>query len=496
MLADRLYRGLGEADSGLAVLQAHLVRNPDDALAQLGIGQALLHMSAPEAAEIHLKHALSLDSNNQEAYKTLGKALSKQNRYAEALLLYEECQKRWPSETTLAQLAVGYYHACDYRKSLDLLETLEAQSLIDNFGLQSFFAQTLLYAGHTTKALQIMDREMERLGRPPHLCATRSFTHLLMGEFGPGWDGYRFRQLGLNAFRVLPVPQWQGETLDGKTIVVLAEQGLGDQIMFASCVPDLIALKPARLVIEAIDRVAATLARSFPTCEVIASKQDKQLKWLRDLGDVHFFIPITDLAGHFRRNIESFPRVAYLQPAPERVRYWRARLERLGPGPYIGTSWRGGTEQTRTAIRTLSPNLLAPLTNAIPSQWISLQYGNVQEDLQTAAGAGVHLTHWPEAIADLDEFAALVSALDGVFTVCNTTVHYAGAVGQYVWVLAPMVPEWRYGLTSTHMPWYPNVQVLRQPSLNAWAEVIEEARLRLIDKFSPLTEDTSDNFLQ
>jgi hypothetical protein len=108
----------------------------------------------------------------------------------------------------------------------------------------------------------------------------------------------------------------------------------------------------------------------------------------------------------------------------------------------------------------------------------------------------VHLTHWPEAIADLDEFAALVSALDGVFTVCNTTVHYAGAVGQYVWVLAPMVPEWRYGLTSTHMPWYPNVQVLRQPSLNAWAEVIEEARLRLIDKFSPLTEDTSDNFLQ
>lgn len=496
VLADRLYNGLGEADSGLAVLQAHLIRHPNDALAHLGIGQALLRSAAPSSAETHLRRALLIDNNNEEIYKYLGKSLTKQNRYAEALPLHEECQQRWPSDENVAQLAISYYHACDYHKSLSLFNELESKKLIDRFGLQSFYAQSLLYAGQTSKALQLMDKQLERLGSPPHLLATRAFAHLLVGDFAQGWDGYRYRQLGLNAFRVPPIAQWRGEPLEGKTIVVLAEQGLGDQIMFSSCIPDLISRNPTRVIVEAIDRVAPTLARSFPACEVIASKQDNEMNWLRDMGEVDFFIPISDLPSHFRRDLGSFPKTAYLQPAPERVDYWRKRLESLGPGPYIGTSWRGGTEQTRTAIRTLSPALLASLAHAIPAQWISLQYGRVQEELKTASDAGLHLTHWPEAIADLDEFAALVSALDAVVTVCNTTVHYAGAVGQEVWVLAPMVPEWRYGLSNAHMPWYPRVQILRQPALNAWEEVIDEAKQRLVDKFRPDNNKQNDKKCQ
>ena len=483
VLADRLYRNLGEADSGLAVLQAFLVRQPDSAVAQQGMGEALLQWADYANGEIHLRRASALGADNQRLLHALGQALFKLDRYVEALPIFEQCQQRWPSNINLAKLALAHYNVCDYNNALICLEELLSAQMIDRLGLQFVYAQTLAYAGRIEDALPIMDSEINRMGNAPALRVNRAFMHLLLEDFGPGWDGYRYRQLGLRAYRVLPIPEWKGESLTGKTIIVLAEQGLGDQIMFASCLPDLKALGPDRIIVEAVDRVAPTLARSFPECEFIATKQDKKMAWVRELGQVDYFIPLADLPRQFRRNLHDFPGKAYLKPAPERILYWRAELQKLGPGPYIGTSWRGGTEQTRKIARTLSPELLRPLITALPSQWISLQYGKVEEELEKAAKEGIQLKHWPEAIANLDEFAALIAALDGVFTVCNTTVHYAGAVGQRTWVLAPSVPEWRYGLRNRSMPWYPNVTVLRQPRPSAWSEVIDSARACFVDNY-------------
>lgn len=490
-LANRMYRVLGEPDSGLAVLHAFLIRHPDSAIVHQAMGEALMHYADHALAESHLKRAIALGLRNQRLLKSLSKTLNKQDKYNEAKPLQEECQERWPSDINLAHVAIAHYHTCEYPQALAALDRLQADDLVTRLGLQAVYAQTLIYSGRIDEALVILDELVKERGSSHNLRATRAAVHLMVEDFAPGWDGYRYRQLGLRSFRVLPIPEWQGEDLAGKTIVVLAEQGLGDQIMFASCLPDLLALKPARVVVEAINRVAKTLERSFPECEFIATNQGKDLDWLRRIQGADCFVPLGELPRHFRRNLASFPRRAYLRPDAERVRYWRTRLESLGPGPYLGTSWRGGTELTRTAIRTLSPDLLQPLTSALPAQWISLQYGKVQDELAIATTAGVRLTHWPEAIADLDEFAALTAALDGVFTVCNTTVHYAGAVGQRVWVLAPHVPEWRYGLRNSHMPWYSTVEVLRQPALNAWPEVVSIARQCLIDNYRASTDSTN-----
>ncbi len=475
VLADRLFRRIGEADSGLAVLQAFLIHHPDNPVAHEGMGNALLEQPDLIGAERHLKRALELGSRHQDLLQSLGRTLMKQGRYAEALPIAEECQQRWPSDINLARLALAHNHNCDYTEALACFDQLQVKGLVSRLGVQSAYALCLAYIGRVYEAMTMFDELAGRHGDTTQLRLAKSAMQLLIEDFGSGWDGYRHRQMGLSNYRVLPVPEWQGEDLADKTIVVLAEQGLGDQVMFASCLPDLLARGPARVVVETISRVAPTLARSFPGCEVIASKQDSKLEWLRDIENVDFFIPLGDLPRHFRRSLESFPRQAYLKPHPERVAYWRRQLERLGPGPYFGTSWRGGTEPTRSAIRTLSPTLLKPLTTAMPSQWVSLQYGDVHNELASAKTAGITLAHWPSAIADLDEFAALIAALDGVFTVCNTTVHYAGAVGQKTWVLAPTVPEWRYGLNNRHMPWYPNVQVLRQPSPHAWEALLAEA---------------------
>lgn len=481
--ADRLYRRLGEADSGLAVLQAFLVHHPDSAVAHEGMGNALLEQPDLPGAEHHLNRALELGQRHQDLLQSLCRALMKQGRYAEALPIAKECHERWPSDINLARLALAHNHNCDYPEALNGFDELQAKGLVSRLGVQSAYALCLAYSGRVYEAIAMFDELARRQGDTTQLRLAKSAMQLLTEDFAQGWDGYRHRQLGLSNYRVLPVPEWQGEALTGKTIVVLAEQGLGDQVMFASCLPDLLALEPTRVVVEAISRVAPTLARSFPECEVIASGQDAKLEWLRDIGKVDCFVPLGDLPRYFRRHLDSFPRQAYLKPDPTRVAHWRGQLEQLGPGPYFGTSWRGGTEPTRSAIRTLSPALLKPLTTAIPSRWISLQYGKVQDELALAERAGIHLTHWGSAIADLDEFAALIAALDGVFTVCNTTVHYAGAVGQKTWVLAPTVPEWRYGLHNRHMPWYPNVQVLRQPVPHAWEALIDQATQCLTDEY-------------
>jgi Flp pilus assembly protein TadD len=493
VLVDRLYRHLGESDSGLSVLQAYLVRHPDSTAAHQAMGGALHHRPDFIGAERHLKKALELGSRDESLLKALARTLMKQDKFAEALVIYQECQDRWPSDMNLALLAMSHHHNCDYAEALEYFSQLQSKNLIERFGVQAVYAHCLSYAGRIEEALAILNEHVARHGSVGQVRLVQAALNLLVENFAPGWDGYRHRQVGLTNYRVLPLPEWQGDALEGKTIVVLAEQGLGDQIMFASCLPDLLALNPARVIVEVISRVAPTIARSFPRCEVIATRQDSKLEWLRDLGEVDCYTPLGELPRLFRRNLQSFPSQPYLKPAPERVAYWRSRLETLGPGPYLGTSWRGGTESTRRAIRTLSPDLLQPLTSAVPAQWISLQYGDVREELAIARAANVHLVHWPEAIADLDEFAALLSALDGVFTVCNTTVHYAGAVGQHTWVLAPIVPEWRYGLYNTRMPWYPHVTVLRQPAPHAWVELIAEARQHLIDNFCQPKPPQVDN---
>ncbi len=482
VLAERLYRTLGEADSGLAVLQAFLVRHPESGVAHQGMGDALLSWADYPTAERHLRQALKYAMRSESLLKALGRAVFKQDRYAEALPIYQECQEKWPSDTNLAYLAMAHHQACEYEQALNYFEQLKTDDRLARLGLLPVYAQCLAYAGQMEEGTALLSELIERQSNS-NLRAVLSAFQLQLEKFDVGWDGYRHRKQGLSSYRVLPFPEWQGEDIQGKTIVVLAEQGLGDQVMFASCLPDLLARKPARVIVEVIKRVAPTLTRSFPDCEIIASRQDRNLDWLREISHVDCFVPLGDLPSHFRRSLESFPRRAYLKPDPERVCYWRGRLKELGPGPYFGTSWRGGTERTRTSIRTLTPSLLKPLTEVIPSKWISLQYGNVEDELMTATSSGVCLTHWPEAIADLDEFAALIAALDGVFTACNTTVHYAGALGQRTWVLAPSVPEWRYGLRSSHMPWYPHVEVLRQPTPGAWSEVIAAAEQRLSDKY-------------
>jgi tetratricopeptide (TPR) repeat protein/ADP-heptose:LPS heptosyltransferase len=481
---DALYRKLGDLRSGMDALQAHLIRHPDDGQVLAALGAA--HLGANENAEALrcLESAVEAGFENAKVLTDLAQCLANLEKHAESLEVRRKVFELEPNYLHQALLAASLTTACRYVEAIELFDDLiEKEPGKKSLFLVSY-SVAKAFTGNFEVALKYLNEALSIQPRDANLHMQRAQINLLLGNFAEGWAGYAFRGLAYTRqYRVLPFVKWSGQDLAGKCIVVLAEQGLGDQVMFASCLPDLLALGPSRVVVEVIARVAPTIARSFPECEIIHTKQDKKMAWATTIGEVDYFIPLGDLPQKFRPSQDSFPGKAYLKADPDRVAYWRQKLEATGPRPWIGVSWRGGLQATRKVLRSMSPAELAPMTTAINATWISLQYGSVEEDLKIAAEANVALTHWNESIADLDEFAALIEALDCVVTVCNTTVHYAGALGKKVLVLAPQFPEWRYGLNTTHMPWYPDARVLRQPSHNDWPGVINEAILCLKDIF-------------
>jgi tetratricopeptide (TPR) repeat protein len=470
-----IYRELGDTQSGLDALEAFRVRHPKDIDAAEALGKALIQHDEYKLAKPLIEQALEARPDDVSLLLAMADIRGEQDRHADAGSLYARAHALEPTMLVRGQFAANLVRQCRYEEAMTMMDGMVSEDPKSEDGLLSVKVYALMYLGRYEEAEPLIERAVENNPNDPNVRWPRSCMRLLHEQFGEGWDEYSYRNLNSTThLRMVPFPMWRGEDLHGKTVLVLAEQGLGDQVMFTSCLPDLLALSPARTIVEVVKRVAPTVARSFPTCEIVATKQDDAFTWVKELGPVDYFTMIGDLPRRFRRTRESFPHHdGYLRPDPARLQYWRDQLDALGPKPKIGVSWRGGTEATRRVVRTMDVTQLATIVDAVDAEWINLQYGDVESDLTRAKAAGFDLHSWPGAIQDLDEFSALITTLDLVVTVCNTTVHYAGALGRPVWVLSPRVPEWRYGLTSLAMPWYPSSRMYRQRRDGDWDSVLQ-----------------------
>jgi tetratricopeptide (TPR) repeat protein len=478
----RRYCAGGEPDSALDMLKSAIEDEPASAELLLELARVYLILERPHDAEEHTRKAVMLQPENATARSVLAMALHATARYAEAADEARSSMALQSDRSIALQLVASLVMSGQYAEALTIFDRLRDEGVpvmqLQQAGLSAALCNTRRFE----EALAAVDACVEVLPRHAIFRIQQAHLCLLLGRFAEGWDAYAFRALKQERnFRMLPLPLWAGGSLEGRQIVVMAEQGLGDQIMFASCLADLLALNPKRVVIEAHKRVVATLARSFPEATWVSSSQNQDLSWLRDHPESDCFVPMGDLPGVFRRTNEAFPRKPYLRADAERVLFWRGRLAAAASGSTcVGFSWRGGTSGTRQSERSLAAIDLARGLDHAAVHFVVLQYGDVAHEVAALQAAGFSVSYWPEAIGDLDEFAALVSALDGVVSVCNTTVHYAGAVGQRTLVLAPYVPEWRYGAHFSMMPWYSNVEVFRQAEIGSWAESLDKIADRLL----------------
>lgn len=305
---------------------------------------------------------------------------------------------------------------------------------------------------------------------------TRAVSNLLRSRFDVAWDDYEWREHRReNPLRVSGVPEWDGSRIEGGYLLISSEQGLGDQIMFSSCIEDALRLSPA-CVIECDPRLVALFRRSFPRARVHAADAKSLPQWLPQLSSpLVAQLPMGSLPGQFRRRASDFPaHSGYLVPDAAAVASWRQRLSELGPGPKIGLSWTGGALKTRRRLRSLKLEQLVPLFRAGDCHFVSLQYVDSRKEIEALqAQHGVTVHEFEETQANYDQTVALIGALDLVISVCTAAIHLAGAIGTPVWIIAPAAPEWRYLASGAGMPWYSGAKIWRQAALGEWDPVIQ-----------------------
>lgn len=443
VLAQR-YRETNEPTQAVAVLEQALQFNPHDPRLNNDLGRLLLDGGEFERAQTLFRNALAQDPLLKEAHTNLGITHQERGEREAAIAHYRAALAIDPVYTfALCNLAVLYF---------DQGQVEEAQTCL---------AKVLAREPNNAEALYM-----------------QALFMLAQGDFRGGWAGYelRVRQL-FPPPPSYPYPRWQGEDLNGRSVLISSEQGLGDQIMFASCIPDLINAG-ARCVLICKDKLNRLFAHSFPRAQ-ITSRSNPEL--VKNFEPIDFVVPIASLGGHLRPNRDSFPaHDGYLQVSSQRIEAWRVRLDSLGDGLKVGIAWRGGTAVTRQDLRSIPLASWVPILRCGHTRFISLQHTDCAAELQALRMAeGLDITYWPDALHDYYETAALVSALDLVITVQTAVFHLAGALGKPVWGLISASPEWRYGLTGETIPWYPSARLIRQRGVRDWEPVLNEAAHRL-----------------
>lgn len=493
-------------------------------------GIAAFRAGRYEEAMGHFERCVELRAEDADAHLNLGLSCHRLGRredaadsYALALAQRPEFAEAWFNLGTLDLERGAYESAAVSLKRAVLLAPHHAPAL-SNLGYVQFkylglpgegeehlrravraqpgFAAARLNLGMLLQDRGLLDEALsayqQALRREPDLTEARlnrALIWLARGDFARGWPQYEARKGGSVHFtaRGFRFPDWDGKPAPGRTVLVYGEQGLGDEIMFASCLPEVIA-RTGRCVIDCATKLERLFARSFPTAAVHGGSQnDSDHGWLAAVGPVDFQIAIGSLPGHFRRSAADFPaHGGYLKADPAAVETWRTRLAALGAGPKIGISWRGGTVHTRSRLRSVELGELLPVLRTRDARFVSVQYGDCREEVaRLHAEHGIAIEHWPDALADYDQTAALVAALDLVLSVQTAVVHLAGALGRPAWVLVPAVPEWRYRVEGETMPWYPSVRLMRQSGAGGWQPAIERVARELRERF-PAPDSESD----
>jgi len=312
---------------------------------------------------------------------------------------------------------------------------------------------------------------------------------LSQGDLERGWplyeEGRNLVSQRADAFRRYPFPEWQGESVAGKSLYLWAEQGVGDVILFGSMIGDLQS-QGASCVIECDKRLIPLLRRSFPGLMAVAAGP------LSDLGlggrQFDYHAPLGSLGRFLRPSLDAFPAPrAFLKADRRRVAACRERLDALGPGCKIGVSWASKSafyDAKSTALRDWAPIFAVP-----DLHFVNLQYGDVQDELAAVGQAlGVEIFDHPEIDKreDIDGLAALIAACDLVVTVSNVTAHIAAGQGKTTFQILGPETMWYWFQERADSPWYPSLRQFRAARPYRWDDAIAAvaAALRALPRSS------------
>jgi len=460
-------------------IQTALRLVPDWAEAQNNLGLVLHDQGRLDLAAQYYRRALELKPDFAEAHHNLGLVLHDAGRPVEAMEHYRRALAIRPDHANAhVNLANAFKQLGELEEAIEHYR--QAMAIRPDFAEAVHnLGSTYQAQGNYAEAVQCYERAIQLAPQFAEAHKNLSQLRLLLEDFSAGWDEYEWRwQTGEMHLPTFSQPVWIGESLRGKTILLHAEQGLGDTLQF---------IRYARVVQE---RGAETVVLCPPRLVPLLSHTpgiDRLCGEVKDLPPFDYHIPLLSLPRQFQTTIDSIPASgAYLFAAPELVQHWRDRLD-TNAALRIGVNWRGRSGERDFQLRDLPLAALAELAKVPGVELISLQRGEGREELLESA--------YLNAIIDLGEdvdtkngafmdTAAIMYAVDLVITSDTAVAHLAGGLGVPVWVGLPFVPNWRWFLNRDTSPWYPTMRLFRQSKVNDWSGVFAEMAETLAQRVS------------
>jgi Flp pilus assembly protein TadD len=469
----------GAFDQARTAGERLIARHPNHADGHHLLATLALQRSDYDQAEAFLTKAIELDRNSAYFRHTLGNLHRQRGQLEAAIVAYRKALSLHAG-LHLANLGLGMALRGLGREAEAVVPLQQYVARVPND------ADALNELGLAFKELGELDRAIRQFRsaldvRPGHPAAGSNLarTLLLSGDSQEGWAAW-IRTVTGGRF---PAPQGTRALFDGKRVVVYGTEGVGDEVMFASCVADL-AARAAEVTVYSDPRLVDLFQRSLANVRVLAMEKQGARRTLGFVARDEIHLLASYLPAYFRHDPESFPSVStFLVPESGKRDEWRKRIEALGPGLNVGLSWRGGVETLNRARRSLPLEAWAPILEVPGVHWINLQHGDARNE---AADSAAPLRDWPDVapVADLDYLAAQIAALDLVISVDNSTVHLAGALGTPAWVLLPHVPDWRWQMAGTTTAWYRSMRLFRQDASRQWDRVVNDVRAALLQHVS------------
>ena len=406
--------------------------SPKDANLLAQLGEILVRQDRADEAEPYFRRSVESNPETLDAWNGLGNILERRGEFADA----EDC----------------------YLKSIEIEPNrAEARYNLGNVLRQQNKVEDSIKA--LSKAVEL-DPEFKLAH--VHL----AFSLFMNGDFEAAWPEYEWRWKIPNfptPVRPFSQPKWQGERLDGKKILVHAEQGFGDSLQFARFTKD-IADHGGDIILECAPGLTSLMESAPGVTETLA--RGDQLPAF----DVH--VPLLSIPGILSMGLDALPnQVPYLQVPVNKQEYWAGRLK--SPDQLkIGITWQTSTEQLSSSFKSCPLQAYAALFGIEQVKWISLQKEIPDSDLPLPPD----IMDISEDLADFSDTAAVISELDLVISMDTAVAHLTGALGKPVWLLLSTAGDWRWMKDRNDSPWYPTMQIFRQTNFNDWNEILTRIR--------------------
>ncbi len=449
--------------------------NPDYPEAWINLCGVLQELKLLEDAVDAGERSIILVPDSVKAIYNLARAYGRLEQWDKALGFYERCIELDPkfvdAFSNKAQLLTKLNRFVEAERAS--CEALELSP--DNSEALKTLALSLASQGRYDEAIPTYRRSIELEPDDAETRFNYANSLLVTENFSAGWIEYDHGlRPGCRGELGLPdIPVWTGEPLHDRRIYVYGEQGIGEQIMYATMMGDLIE-DGASILYGCDKRLVPIFARSMGSDTFTTFIDAPDLAFTTD--DIDYRIAVGSLGRFYRRSVEDFkPGKSFLRPDPELVERYKATYDTLGEGVKIGISWKTASPHQSVA-RNFPFALWKPIFEIPGCTFVSLQYGDVEEDcarVKNELGVDIFVDPDVSALDSLEQGMAQTCAVDMVVSISNATVDLAASCGVNTWMMLGKAPHWHWFHNRDDSLWYETVRVFRQKQLGNWEDVIE-----------------------